>query len=206
MGFFHTIFLSDGFRPVRPLPFGNPHPGGLAIIKSRLCRKAAKVGGGQGPPVERRSCHETKNHTALHFRAKAAAGREAETMQHLGEICTTWRSRGKCGRNSYCVKARRDFQTAGLNGVFGYFCRRGQKYPAPRRGTSLLHDATALPRHISPSGASRHLPHRGRQGGRIPTPVCTPRALASRRALARNDRVGLSMQKEPPGAVLFAYS
>ena len=23
MGFFHTIFLSDGFRPVRPLPFGN---------------------------------------------------------------------------------------------------------------------------------------------------------------------------------------
>ena len=164
MGFFHTIFLSDGFRPVRPLPFGNPHPGGLAIIKSRLCRKAAKVGGGQGPPVERRSCHETKNHTALHFIAKAAAGREAETMQHLGEICTTWRSRGKCGRNSYCVKARRDFQTAGLNGVFGYFCRRGQKYPAPRRGTSLLHDATALPRHISPSGASRHLPHRGRQG------------------------------------------
>ena len=27
-------------------------------------------------------------------------------------------------------------------------------------------------------------------GGRIPTPVCTPRVLASRRALARNDRAG----------------
>ena len=27
MGFFHTIFLSDGFRPVRPLPFGNLTPG-----------------------------------------------------------------------------------------------------------------------------------------------------------------------------------
>ena len=32
--------------------------------------------------------------------------------------------------------AQRDFQTAGLNGVFGYFCRRGQKYPAPGRGIS----------------------------------------------------------------------
>ena len=52
-------------------------------------------------------------------------------MQHLGEICMAQRSRGKCGRNAYSVKARRDFQTAGLNGVFGYFCRRGQKYPAP---------------------------------------------------------------------------
>ena len=58
-------------------------------------------------------------------------------MQHLGEICWAQRSRGKCGRNAYCVKARRDFQTAGLNGVFGYFCRRGQKYPAPGRGISL---------------------------------------------------------------------
>ena len=58
-------------------------------------------------------------------------------MQHLGEICMAQRSRGKCGRNAYCVKARRDFQTAGLNGVFGYFCRRGQKCPAPGRGISL---------------------------------------------------------------------
>ena len=83
----------------RPLPFGNP-TGALAIIKSRLCRKAAKVGGGQRPLFRKRSCHAC---TALHFRAKAAAKREAETMQHLGEISTAQRSRGKtseisCGR------------------------------------------------------------------------------------------------------------
>ena len=46
------IFLSDGFRPVRPLPFGNLTPGGVAIIKSRLCREAAKVGGGLWPLVD----------------------------------------------------------------------------------------------------------------------------------------------------------
>ena len=33
-------------------------------------------------------------------------------------------------------------------------------------------------------------PHPAAQGRRIPTPVCTPRALASRRALARNDTGG----------------
>ena len=59
-------------------------------------------------------------------------------MQYLGEICTAQRSRGKSEQDRQQVKARRDFQTAGLNGVFGYFCRRGQKYPAPGRGTSLL--------------------------------------------------------------------
>ena len=58
-------------------------------------------------------------------------------MQHLGEVCTAWRSRGKSKQDRQQVKARRDFQTAGLNGVFGYFCRRAQKYPAPGRGMSL---------------------------------------------------------------------
>ena len=29
--------------------------------------------------------------------------------------------------------ARADFQTAGLNGVFAHFCRRGQKWVAPER-------------------------------------------------------------------------
>ena len=32
--------------------------------------------------------------------------------------------------------ARADFQTAGLNGVFAHFCRRGQKWVAPVRETS----------------------------------------------------------------------
>ena len=45
MGFFHTIILFDGFRSVRASLFGNTHRG-WAIIKSRLCREAAKVGGG----------------------------------------------------------------------------------------------------------------------------------------------------------------
>ena len=40
-------------------------------------------------------------------------------------------------------------------------------------------------------------PHPAAQGSRIPTPVCTPRALASRRALARNDTGG-AMWASPP--------
>ena len=32
--------------------------------------------------------------------------------------------------------ARADFQTAGLNGVFAHFCRRGQKWVAPERETA----------------------------------------------------------------------
>ena len=51
MGFFHTIFLSDGFRFVRALPLWKHPPGVWAIIKSRLCREAAKVGGGLWPLV-----------------------------------------------------------------------------------------------------------------------------------------------------------
>ena len=53
-------------------------------------------------------------------------------MQHLGEICMAQRSRGKCGRNAYCVKARRDFQTAGLNGVLGTFAAVGKSTPRLR--------------------------------------------------------------------------
>ena len=37
--------------------------------------------------------------------------------------------------NTVCG-ARADFQTAGLNGVFAHFCRRGQKWVAPERETS----------------------------------------------------------------------
>mgnify|MGYP004616027549 CR=1 FL=1 len=162
MGFFHTIFLFDGFRSVRALPFGNTLRGWV-IIKSRLCREAAKVGGGHGPPFEKQFCHEPKKRTALHFRAKAAALRGAETMQHLEEVYAVQCSRGKSKQNRQQVKARRDFQTAGLNGVFGYFCRRGQKYPAPGRGTPLLLDAAALPRH---------------------TGRCTPRVLVPLRSTA----------------------
>ena len=40
-------------------------------------------------------------------------------------------------------------------------------------------------------------PHPAAQGKRIPTPVCTPRALASRRALARNDTGGTMWASSP---------
>ena len=39
-------------RGLRPPPLWKPPPLGWAIIKSRLCRKAAKVGGGQGPTFD----------------------------------------------------------------------------------------------------------------------------------------------------------
>ena len=40
-------------------------------------------------------------------------------------------------------------------------------------------------------------PHPAAQGKRIPSPVCTPRALASRRALARNDTGGTMWASSP---------
>ena len=40
-------------------------------------------------------------------------------------------------------------------------------------------------------------PHPAAQRRRIPTPVCTPRALASRRALARNDTGGTMWASSP---------
>ena len=101
--------LSDQRGRAAALPLWKHPPGVWAIIKSRLCREAAKVGGGLWPPFERRSCHETKNHTAPHFRVKAAALRGAETMQHLGEVCTAQRSRGKSEQDKRQVKARKGF-------------------------------------------------------------------------------------------------
>ena len=67
--------------------------------------------------------------------------------------------------------AQRDFQTAGLNGVFGYFCRRGQKYPAPGRGISLwtippstLRVATSASLRYAQPSVRTGPPHRGRRG------------------------------------------
>ena len=132
-------------------------------------------------------------------------------MQHLGEICWAQRSRGKCGRNAYCVKARRDFQTAGLNGVFGYFCRRGQKYPAPGRGISLWTIPPSKPAVLPPPsqrearGTDSHASdvghwlgmtgYKGRTGSSAPTEQrkgcggetagrCTPRVLVPLRFTA----------------------
>ena len=120
---------------------------GRAIIKSRLCREAAKGGGGRWPPFEKQSCYEIKNRTALHFRTRAAAKREAETIQHLGEISAVQRSRGENKQDKQRVKARKGFSNRRFERRFGYFCRRGQKSPAPGRGMSLFDNpsVTALP-------------------------------------------------------------
>ena len=131
MGFFHTIFLFDGFRSVRASLFGNTLRG-LAIIKSRLCREAAKVGGGLWPPFENSSCRESKNRTVLHFRAKAAALRGAETIQHLGEICTAQRSRDKDKQDKRRVKARKGFSNRRFERRFWVLLPPGAKVPRRR--------------------------------------------------------------------------
>ena len=46
----------------------------------------------------------------MHFRARAAAEREAKTMQHLGEVCMAQRSRGKSRQDTRRVKARKEIQ------------------------------------------------------------------------------------------------
>ena len=74
--------------------------------------------------------------------------------------------------------AQRNFQTAGLNGVFGYFCRRGQKYPAPGRGISLWTIPPSKPAVLPPPFTQGRLWSSAPAGaaGR-----CTPRVLASLR-------------------------
>ena len=79
---------------------------GLGDYQIAPLPRSGKGGGGQRPPFRKCSCHGC---TALHFRAKAAAKRDAETMQHLGEVCAAYRSRGKRYRNLCCVKARKGF-------------------------------------------------------------------------------------------------
>ena len=138
------------------------------------------------------------------FRSKSGSGKRsrdnATFRRNLLGTAFAWQMRSRYAAGE---GAQRNFQTAGLNGVFGYFCRRGQKYPAPGRGISLWTippsrlrrdtsatlrrttqcehwaaftqgrlDAAALPRYISPSGASR----------------------------PRNDRIGLSTRSQslPP--------
>ena len=59
--------------------------------------------------------------------------------------------------NTMCG-ARADFQTAGLNGVFAHFCRRGQKWVAPEREISIPPEAMKRGdyqiAHLPPQAAS----------------------------------------------------
>ena len=56
--------------------------------------------------------------------------------------------------NTMCG-ARADFQTAGLNGVFAHFCRRGQKWVAPERDRTPIRLLKAMG---PPEGAIRAPP------------------------------------------------
>ena len=90
-----------------------------------------------------------------------------------------------------------------------FLCRAGPMCPAA--GYAFFGGA----RGPRPTGQVRYPPvgdgvpdvpsaRQRRAGRRIPTPVCTPRALASRRALARNDSASrcLGGQSRPPLRIL----
>ena len=83
MGFFHTIFLFDGFRSVRASLFGNTLRGWV-IIKSRLCREAAKVGGGQGPPVKIILAMNRREMCCFAFQSKSGSGKRSRDNATFG--------------------------------------------------------------------------------------------------------------------------
>ena len=132
----HSLKRPKG-EGLRPLPFWKPPPRGSCDYQIAPLPHCGKGRWRPLAAVWKYSCREPKNRTALHFRAKAAAGREAETMQYLGEICAAQRSRGKTSEISCGRRRVRKSKNVVFGGVFGYFCRRGQKYPAPGRGTPL---------------------------------------------------------------------
>ena len=50
-------------------------------------------------------------------------------MQHLGEICTAWRSRGKHNHDTCCVKARKGFSNRRFERRFWVLLPPGAKVP-----------------------------------------------------------------------------
>ena len=85
------------------------------------------------------------------FRSKSGSGKRsrdnATFRRNLLGTAFAWQMRSRYAAGE---GAQRDFQTAGLKGVFGYFCRRGQKYPAPGRGISLWTIPPSLPLAVTP--------------------------------------------------------
>ena len=78
---------------------------------------------------------EMRRCAVLHFGRSAAAGINADQFHISGGLhlaASAWDAE----RQSPMCGARADFQTAGLNGVFGHFCRCWQKWVAPERETS----------------------------------------------------------------------
>ena len=137
-------------------------------------------------------CHEPKNRTALHFRAKAAALQEAETVQHSGEIYAAQRSRGKSKQDKQQVKPCKEIQKRSFWRRFfsSFLSLLKEKRPSETKGNGLPRARRAL----AMTGK------KGRRGGRIAALVCTPRVLTSRRGLARNDTAARCKggQSRPP--------
>ena len=107
------------------------------------------------------------------FRSKSGSGkRSRDNATFRGNLLGTafaWQMRSRYAAGE---GAQRNFQTAGLNGVFGYFCRRGQKYPAPGRGISFWTIHPSRPKAVTPPFAPGRLDaaalprHTGRLGHR----------------------------------------
>ena len=68
------------------------------------------------------------------FCTASGSGDRRSSMPHFGQLLPCSVRVGYLPHNTP-HGARADFQTAGLNGVFAHFCRRGQKWVAPERET-----------------------------------------------------------------------
>ena len=78
------------------------------------------------------------------FCTASGSGDRRRPMPHFGQLLPCSARVGYLP-HSTPHGARADFQTAGLNGVFAHFCRRGQKWVAPERETLLTAGLWSLP-------------------------------------------------------------
>ena len=71
------------------------------------------------------------------FCVASGSGDRRTSIPHFGQL-SPYPSRVERAPHSTTHGTRADLQTAGLNGVFAHFCRRGQKWVAPGREMALL--------------------------------------------------------------------
>ena len=109
------------------------------------------------------------------FCTASGSGDRRRPMPHFGQLLPCSARVGYLP-HSTPHGARADFQTAGLNGVFAHFCRRGQKWVAPERETLLTAVLRSLP-FGKESGPSETPPYPQAQknhraaGGKSSTPT-----------------------------------
>ena len=128
----------------------------------------------------------------LHFACLAAAGIEAGRFNISGGFrlaASVWDAEQ---RGTVCG-ARADLQTAGLNGVFAHFCRRGQKWVAPGRETPLTAPGGAERPHkpffghfLSAKKVTENRPRAGARNTPRPSGAKHPRAGWRQRAQKKN--------------------